>query len=67
MKKIYDLSNLGEMLTEMGSYLNENPQQGYENEFEGVFTFLTCTGLFHDACGKEIDRVGNKVVVTTDY
>lgn len=64
----YDLDNLSTMLVEMGEYLAENPEQGYENEFKnGLFNLLAETGLFHDACGKPVSDDLNKVIVTTDY
>ena len=68
MKVIYNTDNLADMLSEMADYLNENEGQGYENEFKGdLFNALTQTALFHDACGKEIERTDNMVMVTTDY
>ena len=64
----YNLNNLADMLSEMADYLNENEGQGYEKDFNGsLFELLTNTALFHDACGKEIERGVNEVVVTTDY
>lgn len=68
MVTIYNVENLGDILIEMGEYLQENQNQGYEIEFSGyIFDLLTNTGLFHDACGKVIEKDNDKVVVSTDY
>ena len=70
MNVVYNLENLGDMLIEMGNYLNENKGE-YEdafNDFEGgLFDKLVQTALFHDACGKQVERTVNEVVVRTDY
>ena len=64
----YDLSNLADILSEMADYLEQNNGEGYENEFKGdLFNALTQTALFHDACGKEIERNDDEVIVTTEY
>lgn len=64
----YNLSTLAQMLNEMSDYLNENPNDGYEKDFEGIlFEMLWNTGLFHDACGKPIAYMENEVVVSIDY
>ena len=66
--KNYDLNSLAQMLHEMSDYLTENPNDGYEKDFEGtLFEMLWNTGLFHDACGKPIAYKENEVVVSIDY
>ena len=65
---VYNLNNLSEMLIEMGEYLQDNQNQGYEDDFKGeLFALLAQSGLFHDACGEIISSKENEVTVTTDY